>query len=142
GRATTRGRVRWGGRRAGGRPEGRRPRGGDGPAASRLLPQGVAFDPLPQLGPQDVAVYHVRVKAERAGNYRVRFDLLAEGMPQPVSGVAATRVVEGGGAVAAGRWRGCGALGKGFRWPVGGGGGRGRPPFRLQPPGPRRAPTR
>ena len=44
-----------------------------------------------------------RVKAERAGNYRVRFDLHAEGMPQPVSGVAATRVVEGGGAVAAGR---------------------------------------
>jgi uncharacterized repeat protein (TIGR01451 family) len=84
-------------------PEGLRPVRADGPAASRLLPQGVAFDPLPQLGPQDVAVYHVRAAVERPGNYRVRFDLLAEGMPQPVSGVAATRVVEGAGGAAAGR---------------------------------------
>jgi uncharacterized repeat protein (TIGR01451 family) len=83
-------------------PEGLRPVRGEGPAPCRVLAQGVVFDPLGQLGPNDAAVYRVRVRGERAGNYRVRFDLHAEGMPQPVSGLAATRVVVGGG-MAAGR---------------------------------------
>jgi uncharacterized repeat protein (TIGR01451 family) len=65
-------------------PDGLVPLQGDGPTAARVQGQQVTFDALAQLAPRADAVYHVRVRGERAGQGRFRARLYAGGLEQPL----------------------------------------------------------
>ncbi len=67
----------------------------EGPSAARSSAQGVAFDPLPRLAPRADAVYRLRLRGQRPGNWRLPLELRAEGVAEPLREEIAVRVTGG-----------------------------------------------
>jgi uncharacterized repeat protein (TIGR01451 family) len=69
-----------------------KPLAADGPARFSIENNKVVFEALPQLAPKSVAAFHVRAKALRAGDLRVRCQMMTDDMQQPVIKEESTRV--------------------------------------------------
>lgn len=76
-------------------PEGLTLAHAEGPTAARTSPQGVTFDPLPQLRPRADAVYRVRLRGQRPGDWRIRIGLGADGARGPLLEEVGVRVTNG-----------------------------------------------
>ncbi len=69
-----------------------KPLAAEGPARNNIENNRVVFDSLPQLKPKEVAIFHVRAQGVRAGDLRVRCQLMTDEMQQPVVKEESTRV--------------------------------------------------
>jgi uncharacterized repeat protein (TIGR01451 family) len=69
----------------------------DGPSALRQSPQGITFDPLPQLAARADAVYRIRLRGQRPGDWRLQLELSAEGASGPLREEVNVRVTGGQG---------------------------------------------
>jgi uncharacterized repeat protein (TIGR01451 family) len=65
-------------------PEGLLPVWAEGPTAHRAQGQQVFFEPLAQMAPRAEAVYRVRARALRPGDYRFRAELVADSLVRPI----------------------------------------------------------
>jgi uncharacterized repeat protein (TIGR01451 family) len=65
-------------------PEGMTPLGGDGPSAIHVEGQKVSFDPVPKLAARADALYRVRVKAVKKGDWRFKAYLTCDQLERPV----------------------------------------------------------
>ena len=65
-------------------PEGLVPIRGEGPAANRVQGQQVLFEPLASMAPRADAIYRIRARATRPGDYRFRAELLSDQLARPV----------------------------------------------------------
>jgi hypothetical protein len=65
-----------------------------GPTTAKVLGPSVLFEPLPQLAPHADAVYRLHVRARRPGAGRVRVEVRADQLAQPVFAEAGHRVAE------------------------------------------------
>lgn len=73
-------------------PAGMQPVEAQGPVAHLLDGRQVVFEPLARLAPKADTTYHVRVRADQAGDMRVRVQLLSDEMQSPVTKEESTRV--------------------------------------------------
>jgi hypothetical protein len=78
-------------------PEGLEAEQADGPTASTVAPHAVVFETLRRLGPAESAVYHVRVRALRAGVQRLKVEVNEDNLEQPASAETTTWVAPGRG---------------------------------------------
>jgi uncharacterized repeat protein (TIGR01451 family) len=78
-------------------PEGLTPEHAEGPTPARQSRAVVTFDPLPQLRPRADAVYRVRLRGRRPGDWRVRIELGADGARAPLLEEVGVRVTDGPG---------------------------------------------
>jgi hypothetical protein len=69
----------------------------DGPSAVRQAPQGITFDPLPQLAARADAVYRLRLRGQRPGDWRLQLELSADGASGPLREEVGIRVTGGQG---------------------------------------------
>jgi uncharacterized repeat protein (TIGR01451 family) len=65
-------------------PDGMTPVGGDGPSAIHIEGQKVSFDPVPKLASRADALYRVRVKAVKKGDWRFKAYLTCDQLQRPV----------------------------------------------------------
>jgi uncharacterized repeat protein (TIGR01451 family) len=68
-----------------------------GPAAHRIQGQQVTFDAVPDLAARAEAVFHVRVRAVRRGDWRLKVNLTCAELQRPVYAEESTCVYDGGG---------------------------------------------
>lgn len=73
-------------------PEGLTPLGGEGPAPYRIQGQQVAFDPVAKLAGRADAVFKVKVKGARSGDWRFKVNLTCDQLGRPVYEEESTRV--------------------------------------------------
>jgi uncharacterized repeat protein (TIGR01451 family) len=69
-----------------------KPLAAEGPTRYTIESNKVVFDGLPQLAPKSVATFRVRAQGLRAGDLRVRCQLMTDEMQQPVVKEESTRV--------------------------------------------------
>ena len=69
-----------------------KPLAADGPTRYTIESNKVVFESLPQLAPKTVASFHVRAQGVRAGDLRVRCQLMTDEMQRPVVKEESTRV--------------------------------------------------
>jgi uncharacterized repeat protein (TIGR01451 family) len=69
-----------------------KPLAAEGPTRFNIEDNKVVFEALPQLGPKTVASFRVRAQGLRAGDLRVRCQLMTDDMQQPVVKEESTRV--------------------------------------------------
>jgi hypothetical protein len=74
-------------------PEGMTIQGAAGHVSHRLQGRNVAFDPLPELPSQYRALYQVRARGVKPGDWTIKVLLKYGSMDKPVSQEATTRVV-------------------------------------------------
>lgn len=67
--------------------------GADGPAAHRQEGMAVVFEPLPRLAPRADALYRVRVRALKPGDWRLKVRLASDNQTEPLQQEERTRVV-------------------------------------------------
>jgi uncharacterized repeat protein (TIGR01451 family) len=84
-------------------PEGLMPLAGEGPTPARVQQQQVVFEPLPQMAPRADAVYRIRAKAQRPGDWRFRAEMTADPLQRPVLLEESTHVYSDAAPVAAPR---------------------------------------
>jgi uncharacterized repeat protein (TIGR01451 family) len=65
-------------------PDGMTPLGGDGPSASHVEGQKVSFDPVPKLAGRADALFRVRVRAVKKGDWRFKAYLTCDQLQRPV----------------------------------------------------------
>jgi uncharacterized repeat protein (TIGR01451 family) len=65
-------------------PDGMTPLGGDGPSAVHLDGQKVSFDPVPKLAARADALFRVRVRAVKKGDWRFKAYLTCDQLQRPV----------------------------------------------------------
>jgi uncharacterized repeat protein (TIGR01451 family) len=75
--------------------EGLEPEQGDGPSTPALAPHGVVFETLPRLNPGEMAIYHLRARARRAGVQQLRAEVNADGLARPATAEANAWVTPG-----------------------------------------------
>jgi uncharacterized repeat protein (TIGR01451 family) len=75
-------------------PDGLTPIGGDGPSAIHLNGQKVSFDPVPKLSARADALYRVRVRAVKKGDWRFKAYLTCDQLQRPVYEEESTLVYE------------------------------------------------
>ncbi len=73
-------------------PEGLELLDADGPTAHRLESGQVSFAPLDHLAPKSETVFHLRVRGRRAGDARLRVQLLTDEIQAPVTKEESTRI--------------------------------------------------
>jgi uncharacterized repeat protein (TIGR01451 family) len=69
-----------------------KPLAADGPTRYTIQDNKVSFESLPQLAPKSVAAFRVRAQGIRAGDLRVRCQLMTDEMQRPVVKEESTRV--------------------------------------------------
>ena len=69
-----------------------KPLAADGPTRYTIENNKIVFESLPQLAPKSVAAFHVRAQGVRAGDLRVRCQLMTDEMQRPVLKEESTRV--------------------------------------------------
>ena len=69
-----------------------KPLAAEGPTRYTIHDDKVVFESLPQLAPKSVAAFRVRAKGIRAGDLRVRCQLMTDEMQRPVVKEESTRV--------------------------------------------------
>ncbi|MFL5240912.1 MAG: hypothetical protein ACJ8FY_02285 [Gemmataceae bacterium] len=73
-------------------PDGLTAANADGPTVNRLQKQQVTFEPLPQLAAHANALYHVRVKGLRPGDWRFKAQISCDQLQNPVTREEGTHV--------------------------------------------------
>ncbi len=73
-------------------PEGLQPIGAEGPVRFRIAGRQVLFDRLPRLSPKAQTTYRIRVRGVRAGDHRIRVQMVSAELRAPVVKEESTRV--------------------------------------------------
>ena len=73
-------------------PDGMKPLGGDGPTTARIQGQQVTFDGLEQLAVGKDVVYRLRVRAQKAGDWKFKVSVSADHLRKALTEEESTRV--------------------------------------------------
>jgi uncharacterized repeat protein (TIGR01451 family) len=73
-------------------PKQMEPISADGPARHTIDGQRVLFDPIAQLAPKADTTYSIKVKAQEAGDLRLKVQLLTDDLKAPITKEESTRV--------------------------------------------------
>lgn len=75
-------------------PEGMQITGVKGPSEGTIQDRTVFFAPLPKLAPRADAIYRVRIRGEKAGDFRVQVQAEADTLKSPVTEQESTKVYQ------------------------------------------------